>query len=276
MASADPFFRDADRILRLRLGIDDPWTIQNSLEWAKLLAARSHFNDAEQKARQAVASFTKRWGPDHPWAVSASEDLAGILLASGKMPEAETLLRRALELRRKRLPALHPNTFETVLSLAKVLLARQEFPEAERLLRETIDDLRTVSPSTAVIASRASRRYYWPRVSRDKNGLTFVEPLIIHCHDVLSNAFGPDDQQVVDARARIAHLYESWGKPDQARDTRATGQPASCPPSKRAGISLAIAACLIVAVLNATREGGCGCCPCRTRRGRPGCRPACQ
>jgi hypothetical protein len=52
-----------------------------------------------------------------------------------------------------------------------------------------------------------------------------AEEALLQSHAVLKERFGAEHARVAKSDARLAKLYEAWGKPDKAMEHRAQGRP---------------------------------------------------
>jgi serine/threonine protein kinase/tetratricopeptide (TPR) repeat protein len=211
--------------------------VAHAIRWqAHLLRRQGKSAEAEPLLREALETYRSLLGPKEPGrALRATMELTWDLIEQGKFAEAEPVAREAL-------PALrelhgHPHA-DGLVALGAILTATGRKAEAEPLLREAVairrrlpsgHPLRATAESLLGNCLAAQRRY------------AEAEPLLVAGHEALQKAAYPDylflPRWRREAHERLVKLYETWEKPDKAREWRAKDVPVKdrrVPPEKRA------------------------------------------
>jgi Flp pilus assembly protein TadD len=161
-----------------------------------------------------------RFGPDHRDTVRASDDLVDAFYQGSRFAEAEPLYRRALKRALQKVPPA-TNELITVYSRLGISLLRLDRPaEAEAVFREA-----------AVFTRPIGGIAYFNALGNVAGSLTpqkkyaEAEPLLLEAHAGLIEAEARNPEASRAARSRgiagaLAHLYELWGKPEQAAPWR--------------------------------------------------------
>jgi tetratricopeptide (TPR) repeat protein len=178
----------------------------------------------EGKYEQAEAIHTKELeiarrvlGGDHRETLSSASDLGRLYLSQGRYAAAESLLGKVVEAERRVLGPGDIGTTKGLASLGEARLFEQKYPEAELSLREALGNYEKLNSGiwgrydtqSLLGASLAGQRRY-----------ADAEPLLLAGYAGLlqrQNAIPADTRPVVEeARERIVHLYQDWGKPEKA------------------------------------------------------------
>mmetsp|Transcript_60312 Transcript_60312/g.166945 ORF Transcript_60312/g.166945 Transcript_60312/m.166945 type:complete len:708 (+) Transcript_60312:89-2212(+) len=120
------------------LGLNDPATLELTMDLAAALASRGEAQRAEEVLRRARAAAEQTCGPASPAALGYDDELAVLLANAGRLAEAEPLFRRALTARRKALGPWHEDTLRSEHNLAVLLDNCGQREEAGRAYREVL------------------------------------------------------------------------------------------------------------------------------------------
>jgi len=257
---AEAPIREALAIRRKIFGEEHRETATSKNELALLLLDRGELDEAERLARENLATSANILGPDHPNATAARSNLGLILNAKGHSTAAEALFREAREADRKNFGETSRQFASDLNNIARSaqLLGRPDeaeplFQEAVRVARlrlppdhrrlvmfelnlarvriehgdaaGTADDLRRVL---------AARQRIYPagdwRIGQAQSllGAAFfargeydeAEALLLSAHETLKPVGGYQDHERLDNRARLALLYQTLGRADEARAYR--------------------------------------------------------
>jgi len=166
-----------------------------------------------------VTRATESLGERHDATLTYMNNLAQALRRSGRLQEAEPIYRRVLVLRREQDGAQAQETLIVMSNLGLLLMQRGEAHEALPLFREALAGLRTTLPpghwmlGVALLnlgKCRAALRDY-----------AAAEENLTEAHELLARTLGATNGRTLQARAVLAELYDSWGKPERARAWRA-------------------------------------------------------
>jgi tetratricopeptide (TPR) repeat protein len=140
--------------------------------------------------------------------------LAGVLKIQGDLAGAETLFRQALTIQRQVLPPAHPSMASGLTGLGAVLTQTDRAEEALPLLREALE-IRTTRlvPHhwlTAVTASALGE------CLTKLEQFDEAEQLLLEAHKTLRHDRGEQHERTLEARERLAALYDDWHQPDKA------------------------------------------------------------
>ncbi|MHC4446565.1 MAG: tetratricopeptide repeat protein, partial [Planctomycetota bacterium] len=215
---AEVLFRDATRTMRSLRGdehIDVAGGLTN-LAWC--LSSQDRKSEAEQLYRDALAIKRKALGNDHASVAITLYQLARLLHSMKQWDEAERLCREAVEIQTRTLEPTHRRTLSAASLLARILAGKGDWAGAEQAYRELIrlrrlaytgDDLRI-----------AMAQLDQARCLKELGHFEEAEPLLLVGLRRVEAEHGLDHTQTKAVRARLAALYEAWGKPDQAQQYR--------------------------------------------------------
>jgi hypothetical protein len=139
----------------------------------------------------------------------------------GKYALAETYARQAVAGQRHALGSEHPETMDSVADLALAYLSQGKFVESEPLAREALemdrkkrpDDWQRFRSESLLGASLAGQKNY-----------TDAEPLLSGGYQGMvarkDRIAVPDRYHLDRARQWLVQLYEAWGKPEKAAESR--------------------------------------------------------
>ena len=209
---------EAEALFRQSLATDRKTSGESSPDVASVLnnlalisMEKRNFAAAESPLRESLAIRRKALGDAHPGLIPALNNLANALREQGKYDEATSLLREALRIAERALGDAHPLIASCDISLARVDLARGEAAAAEPLLRRAL-----------AINQRAYRAGDW-RIGATQSllgeALTALrrydeaENVLVAARGVLTEGGGREGQVAAENRARLAALYQAWGRP---------------------------------------------------------------
>jgi serine/threonine-protein kinase len=217
--AAEPVYREALALFRKLLGPEHPDVATNLSNLAVLLYEKSDYAAAEQMLREALDIQRKRFGEHSAVVANSLTHLATVRRAQGDYSGAEPLYRQALELRRKALPAGHPQIARSLTGLGGLLAEKGTPRQAEPLLREALEILRKAVP----------KDHWWTADAESGLGSCLValrrydeaEPLLVESYSTLKAKRGERNKLTEQTLKRLVDLYEAWGKPEQAAESRA-------------------------------------------------------
>jgi tetratricopeptide (TPR) repeat protein len=181
-----------------------------------LLTTKGAYLEAETLLRQSEAIYREVYGSDGNDRIGAVKaDLGTLYLLKGDFGKAESESREALELLRENPGPELSVTANALATLGLALTREGDAAEGEPFLREALE-LRTKAvpldsfliPFTESALGEcltAQQRY------------AEAESFLTDGYTGLIWKLGEKDVRTTEARQRLAKLYESWGKPEQAQ-----------------------------------------------------------
>ena len=215
--AAEAAYRQALAIRRKALGPEHPHIGASLNNLANLLAQRGEREEAEALYRESLAMQTHLRGPEHPDTARILGNLAEVI-EPDHPAEAERLLRDSLAVRRKALGPEHPDVAAAANDLATFLDRQGRRDEAEPLHREAIALFEKKLPPGHRRLAGARSDYGEHLVALGR--YAEAEPVLQAAFEAQKAALGADAAPTRRTAARLAALYEAWGKPAKAREYR--------------------------------------------------------
>jgi serine/threonine protein kinase/Flp pilus assembly protein TadD len=216
---AEPYCREALEGGLRTLGDEHLQTVESISRMGYLLLKQGRLEEAEAYYREALESWRRVHGDYHPNTSAYMNNMGFLLKAQGKLEEAESYLRDALDARRRVHGDDHPGTLTTVINMGAVLLDQGKFEEAEALLAPAVEAARRGLPREHVLTGGLALYRGSAMVALGRYAEAEVE--LLEAHDILSAAFGADQDRTQKAVRALVELYAAWGKPDRAEEWRA-------------------------------------------------------
>ena len=132
-------------------------------------------------------------------------------------PKALEEVNRALALQREILPEGHIDFARSKTILGNILTRTGELARAEEHLRNALA-LRVKALKPGHTATAGTQGALGENLL-EQNRFEEAEPLLLESHSALHKAFSATDSRTQKARARLATLYDAWGKPEAAANT---------------------------------------------------------
>ncbi len=152
-AGAEPYYRRALEIRRLRFGDSDPMVGATLSDISEFLSRRGEDSAAVAISRQALDVIRRAYGAEHPNVASFMGSLATTERNAGRLDEAASLYRDAIAMDRRLRGSDHENVAGLEVGLARLLVDRHDFSQAERTVQDAIRIRRHLgnsgSPGTA-------------------------------------------------------------------------------------------------------------------------------
>lgn len=219
--AAEPLEREALAIRRKALGPDHPLVSLSLTNLGMTLRSEGNYAEAEPLFRESIAISRKRFGPDDRSVANPINGLAMMFHYKGDLAAAEPLYREALAMRRKVLAPGHDEIADSMVGLADLLNDKHDGKSAEPLAREALEMLRKKLPAgnwkiadaeSVLGASLTLQRRF-----------AEAEPLLVSSYPIIKEKRGEREPRARRALARLADLYQAWGKPDKVALYRSTG-----------------------------------------------------
>lgn len=247
---------------REHLGSDHPRVATHLNNLAFLLEDTGRSDEAEPLYRDALQIRRVRLGPAHPLLASSINNLAGLLLNAEEYDEAHLLFAESLEMRRELLGPDHPNVGVATANMASALTRMDRLDEAEQhyldATRILVESLGPDHPAVATVTgnhaafqhTRGEHEIAIPlfrralAIRRDKlaaghfltasllsdmgqclgemGEFAEAEAALLEARQTLEPLQDAQTRRWTTVHERLAELYESWGRPDQAERFRST------------------------------------------------------
>jgi serine/threonine-protein kinase len=180
-----------------------------------LLVNKGAYPEAETLLRQSETIYREVLGGDTNYNVgTVKAKLGWLYFLKGDYASAEEEDRKALDLVRKYIGSEYPLTADTAATLGLTLTREGKVTEGEPYLREALAIRKKILPPDSFMIPytesalgeclTAQKRY------------AEAEPLLTDGYTGLIWKLGEKDVRTVEARQRLAKLYDDWNKPDQA------------------------------------------------------------
>jgi tetratricopeptide (TPR) repeat protein len=210
-------------------GEGHPNTATTLHDLALIEATRSDFPSAESMFRQVLESHRKALGDRHPILATTLNNLSRVLREQKRSDEAAAALQDALDIARAAFGGDHQLVAIYSINLASLRLTQERPAAAEALLREALR-VRVRSPQLVPGRRRTFLEDDWSiGATRSLLGASLVglarydeaEAVLLEARRDLDALPRPHDRELKATLARLAGLYDAWGKPDKASEYRA-------------------------------------------------------
>ncbi len=218
-AGAAPLIREAVELVRAVRGSEHPEVAAGLSTLGAVLEESGDLAGAEASYRESLAMRERLLGPEHPDTARSLYALAGLQQAHGDPEGALESCRRILALRGEVLPDGHPMVAAAFHVTGLSLLDLGRPAAAEPALREALELRRGALPEGhwLVASSQGALGTALAALGR----FAEAEALLLESERGLTAARGPGHVRSLEARRRLAALYEAWGRPEQAARWRA-------------------------------------------------------
>jgi len=202
-AEADTLFREVLAEYRETLG-SHPQTAQVLSDYAAVLNAEGHSNEAIEAHREALAIRREVFGQDHPRVAQSLSYLGWALQGQGRADEAEPLYREALEIRRIAFGPDHTSVANSLLMLGEARTVQGDADSGLRFEGLAIRTYRSAlgpdHPSTLSAEAR-----YAAHLAQAGQAET-ARSLLARAIPLLREAFGVDHEKTQAAEATLASI----------------------------------------------------------------------
>jgi serine/threonine protein kinase/tetratricopeptide (TPR) repeat protein len=203
------------------LGPEHPDTLTPMHNLAKAYAAQGEYGQAEALFSQIAEISGRVFGSEHPDTLDALSSMAFMYQRQGKYALAETHAAQALAGRRHALGSEHPDTMSSAADLALAYASQGKFAQGEPRAREAVefdrktqpDDWQRFRAESLLGVSLAGQKKY-----------AEAEPLLLEGYKGMmarKDRMGVPELYHLDrAREWLLQLYQAWGKPEKAAESR--------------------------------------------------------
>ena len=182
------------------------------------LTIKGEHTQADAVLREALELNQQTVGEKHLFTVMALIYLAVNDYEQTNFPKALEEVNRALALQREILPEGHIDFARSKTILGNILTRTGELARAEEHLRSALA-LRVKALKPGHTATAGTQGALGENLL-EQNRFEEAEPLLLESHSALHKAFSATDSRTQKARARLATLYDAWGKPEAAATYR--------------------------------------------------------
>jgi tetratricopeptide (TPR) repeat protein len=133
-------------------------TAAMAVSFARTLAERGKYAEAEATLRQSLKVLVSELPPEHQYTASAEYFLGETLLATNRLSEAERVLISSID-RWKRSGAPTWRTMRSVSALGETLYRQGHLREGENYLSESFNQLSTDRNADAIAKKKARERF---------------------------------------------------------------------------------------------------------------------
>jgi tetratricopeptide (TPR) repeat protein len=205
-----------------KLGADYPTTLKLRIDLANAYLGAGRTSEAIALQERTVTLCESKLGPEHAYTPDSRDGLAWAYESLGRWANAEIIWRETLARRRKATMPGNTLCAGEIVYLAHNLLAQTRFSEAEKLLREGLAIYAIAQPEGW---RRFNTMSLLGGALLGQGRYAEAEALVIQGYQGMKNRHGtvpaPQRLFLAEAAERVVRLYESWGKPRQARGWRA-------------------------------------------------------
>ena len=177
-----------------------------------LLINRGSYADAEAALRESEQVY-REVGADSTVPM-VQVWLGSLYLVQSDYARAETEYRKALELLPKYLPADHYIPADAKYGLGLTLTRTNRASEGEPYLREALAIRQKIRPKVEAVIYKIQSALGECLAVQQR--FAEAEPLLTEAYEQLKRLVGAPDPRTIEARKRIASLYQRWGKADLA------------------------------------------------------------
>ena len=184
-----------------------------------LLINKAAYSEAESLLQKSEITYGEVLGGDGNYSVAVVKaNLGWLYFLKGDYAKAEEKDKRAIDLLRQYIGPERPLTASTAVTLGLTLTREGKAAEGEPYLREALAIRKKILPQGDISISIAVSAL--GECLSVQQRYAEAEPLLTDSYNELKSKLGDQEKRTVEARQRLAKLYDAWGKPDQAAQFR--------------------------------------------------------
>lgn len=211
-------YEQALRVQRSKLGGDHPDTLMTLDNLSTAYTSTGQPDRAIALGEQALAAYRAKLGEQHTDTLISQSNLAGNYEKVGRLQDAELLYRKTVEGFRRQVPRNDRYYSHSLVMLGQCLIRQRKFEEAGRLLRSSLEIKEKTQPDDW---STANARSLLGKALTGQKAFDEAERLLLNAQKALTDRRdrirpADRDRTLRNAAARLARLYEAWGKPAEA------------------------------------------------------------
>jgi serine/threonine protein kinase/tetratricopeptide (TPR) repeat protein len=259
-AAGERFLRDALKLSPKLSGNDRGAVAMALASLGQARVAQGDLGEAQNFYRQSIDEYRRLPGRERLETASTLTFLGDVLRITGNYPEAENALREALEISRRLAGDKSPNFGLASAGLAFLKYMEGDYVAAEQAVNKSLQIYeqfvpeghigptapmttlglilnktgRSAEAESTLRKALATRERILPKghwqIAFTKGALgeclmtqkryAEAEPLLLESYNDLKQSQGETHPRTIEARRRIATLYEKWAKPDLAESYR--------------------------------------------------------
>ena len=181
-----------------------------------VLIKEGRYDEAEPFVREGLQLRQKLLGNSHPDTAMSLFRLSDLLYRKGDYQGAESAARQSVQVFGQAFPEPKDSVYfaNPLLELGLILNKTGRSREAEAFLRESLEIRTRLLPKGNQLIA-ISEGTLGECLTTQKR-LAEAEPLLQQSYEAIKAAQGEQGPLTVEARRRLATLYQSWGKPREA------------------------------------------------------------
>lgn len=184
-----------------------------------LLINKRAYLEAEATLKQSEELYRKVLGSDDNYSVGTIKaNLGSIYFLKGDYANTEAEDRASLTLLHKYLLPENPLIASTAVTLGLALTREQKAVEGEPYIREALATRQKFLPKGDILISYAAGALGECLTAQKR--YADAEPLLTDSYNEFRTKIGNENTRTVEARQRLAKLYDEWNKPEQAAQFR--------------------------------------------------------
>ncbi len=215
-ADALPLLQDAYAGQVKALGERNINTLQTMNGLTVAYANTGQLDLAIQTGERELRLLRETVGNDHPETTNTMGVLAALYVKQHRYAEAIPLYREADDTERRVLGEDHPDRIGTYLGLAQALADSGDTAGATHDFQDAIAIIRASKPIDRATLENANVKY--ANVLILTKQFPQAEAALSEAYPVLLQLYGPSNRRTHRSVESLVHLYEAWGKPDQAAE----------------------------------------------------------
>jgi serine/threonine protein kinase len=197
-----------------RLGTERFQVAESEVNLGAILRNMGQYPEAEKLLQDGLAIYRQLLGEEHPSVAYAWVHLGQLRYLEGKYADAEEEATRAAKIYEAKLPKGHGAITSAYTLLGLILNKTGRSAEAERILRDALQTRIRVLPKGHYLIA-ITRGALGECLTTEKK-YAEAEPQLSESYAALKNVQGDQSPLTQESARRLATLYTSWGKPEEA------------------------------------------------------------
>jgi serine/threonine-protein kinase len=210
LADAEVLYKESLSLFRARFGDANPKVADLFNNIGSIAYSLRRTEEAARYHEAALAIRRKIYGERHMDVAQSLMQLGRARFQADRLDEAESLLRHSLEIITSLQGADHPLTAYPLVDLGQVAIERRRWKEAEGFYGRALEIRLKALPKGHFETERVRAQLGESLVRQGR--YAEAEPLLRTALAALLQQLPPGDKRVLDTRARVMDLYQSWGK----------------------------------------------------------------
>jgi serine/threonine protein kinase/tetratricopeptide (TPR) repeat protein len=185
---------------------------------AQVLRDKGEYEEAENLYQNALGMYRKQL-KESLYIGNTLSHLSSLMLDKKEYNAAEEFCQQALTMRKKLLDAHHPSIARSLILMGVIQTAMGNAKDAEPMIREGIEVLKSKFHKNhwEIAYAESSLGYCLTALRKFEE----AEPLLVENYKIIKSNRGEKHKLTLEVIERIVKLYQSWGKPDKAKEYEA-------------------------------------------------------